>query len=130
MDASLLVGCSFVGCSVGCSVDFVSLADCSTAGFSLFLPQPTRLIDTTMPTVTGIRNLFIIFIVFYYLSLLRIIAVTDCLYYIGYFSQSKSTHHLINKTLFNLPKGTNYCSSILLQFFIDMLYLFNQNKGF
>jgi len=81
-----LVGCSLVGCSlVGCSVDFFSLVDCSTACFSLFLPQSARLIDTTAATVTGIRNLFIMFIVFYFLSLLRIVAVTDYSNYINTF---------------------------------------------
>jgi hypothetical protein len=49
------------------------------------LPQSARLIDTTAATVTGIRNLFIMFIVFYFLSLLRIVAVTDYSNYINTF---------------------------------------------
>ena len=74
------VGCSFVGCSfVGCSFGFVSLADSSTAGFSVFLPQFARLSDNATVTTARINNFFIIFIVISFLSLLHAIAITDYL---------------------------------------------------
>ena len=69
------VGCSSVGCSFG----FVSLADSSTAGFSVFLPQFARLSDNATVTTARINNFFIIFIVISFLSLLHAIAITDYL---------------------------------------------------